>query len=281
MLTNAFPVEQKTIITVHVVKEDTMPGCARHENVCGRCDVPLDFEFTMAFQPLVNIDEGRVYGYEALVRGSGGESAGSVLARVDDANLYRFDQACRVKAIEMAHDLGAEGMLSINFLPNAVYEPQACIQATLAAARRVGWPTSQLCFEITESENVGDRCHLQNIVTSYHEMGMKTALDDFGTGYANLDLLIDISPDVLKIDRQLVSDIQTAPRQQRILEHIITLARQLDITLIAEGVEKLEEARWLYRHGIARQQGYWFARPAAGQLPICPESRFALVRGEH
>ncbi|OLO04727.1 MULTISPECIES: EAL domain-containing protein [Salinicola] len=258
-----------------------MPGCARHHNVCGRCDEPLNFDFTMAFQPLVDIEESRVYGYEALVRGTQGESAASVLARVDGSNLYRFDQACRVKAIEMAHELSAEGLLSINFLPNAVYEPQACIQATLAAANRVGWPVSRLCFEITETESVKDRHHLQNIVASYQAMGMKTALDDFGTGHANLDLLIDITPDVLKIDRQLVSGIHSAPRQQWILGHIITLARQLDISLVAEGVETIEEARWLYRHGIARQQGYWFARPVAEQLPACPDSRFALVRGEH
>lgn len=257
-----------------------MPGCARHENLCGRCDAPLGFDFTMAFQPLVDIAEGHVYGYEALVRGPGGESAASILARVDATTLYRFDQACRVKAIELAHQLGADGMLSINFLPNAVYEPQACIEATLTAAEGVGWPVSRLCFEITESESVTDRRHLQNIVDSYRAMGMKTALDDFGTGHANLDLLIDISPDVLKIDRQLISHIQTAPRQQRIVEHIVTLAHQLDIMLIAEGVETIEEARWLYQNGIARQQGYWFARPVAGQLPTCPDSRFALARDE-
>lgn len=258
-----------------------MPGCARHDTFCGRCDQPLDFDFTMAFQPLVDLAQGRIYGYEALVRGINGESAASVLSRVGAKTLYRFDQACRVKAIELAQQLGAEGTLSINFLPNAVYEPEACIQATLAAADRVGWPVSRLCFEITETESVKDRRHLQNIVDSYRAMGLMTALDDFGTGHANLDLLIDISPDVLKLDRQLISHIQEAPRQQRIVSHIVSLARQLDITLVAEGVETREEARWLYQHGIAKQQGYWFARPIAAQLPVCPDSRLALVRDEH
>lgn len=258
-----------------------MPGCARHDNVCGRCDAPLDFDFTMAFQPLVDIDEGRVYGYEALVRGPEGESAAAVLAKVDDRTRYRFDQACRVKAIEIAHRLNARGVLSINFLPNAVYEPEACIQATLAAAERVGWPVSRLCFEIVESESVTDRRHLQNIVASYRAMGMKTALDDFGTGYANLDLLAEISPDMLKIDRQLISDIDASPRKQIVIRHLVDLARHLDIKLVAEGIETLEEARWLYRHGIARQQGYWFARPAAERLPVCPDSRFALVKGRY
>lgn len=258
-----------------------MPGCASHENVCGRCDQPLDFDFTMAFQPLVDIDMGRVYGYEALVRGTNGESALSVLSRVDDTTLYRFDQACRVRAIEMADRLGADALLSINFLPNAVYEPQACIQATLATAERVGWPIERLCFEITETESVLDRRHLQNIVSSYHAMGLKVALDDFGTGHANLDLLVDISPDILKLDRQLISGIHQSPRQQVMVDQIVTLAERLNTSLVAEGIETVEEARWLYRRGIVRQQGYWYARPATEQLPECPETRFALVRGEH
>ncbi|WP_110666547.1 EAL domain-containing protein [Salinicola halophilus] len=258
-----------------------MSGCARHDNVCGRCDKPLDFDFTMAFQPLVDVASDRIYGYEALVRGTAGESAFSVLSRVDETTLYRFDQACRVRAIEMADGLGANALLSINFLPNAVYEPQACIQATLETAERVGWPTDRLCFEITETESVRDRRHLKNIVESYRAMGLQVALDDFGTGHANLDLLIDISPDVLKLDRQLISGIPQSPRQQIIVDQIISLAERLEIKLVAEGVETLEEARWLYRRGITRQQGYWYARPITEQLPCCPDGRFALVRGEH
>ncbi|WP_110686459.1 EAL domain-containing protein [Salinicola aestuarinus] len=258
-----------------------MSGCARHDSVCGRCDRPLEFDFTMAFQPLVDIDQDRIYGYEALVRGTAGESAFSVLSRLDETTLYRFDQACRVRAIEIADSLGADSVLSINFLPNAVYEPQACIQATLETAKRVGWPLERLCFEIVETESVRDRRHLKNIVESYRAMGLSVALDDFGTGHANLNLLIDIAPDILKLDRQLISDIPQSPRQQIIIDQIITLAERLDISLIAEGVETLEEARWLYRRGIVRQQGYWYARPVAEQLPGCADGQFALVRGEH
>ncbi|GHB21948.1 EAL domain-containing protein [Salinicola rhizosphaerae] len=258
-----------------------MPGCARYEGRCVRCESPLAFDFTMAFQPLVDVSLGKVYGFEALVRGPKGESAESVLNQVDDKSLYRFDQACRVRAIEMAEHLGIEGMLSINFLPNAVYEPEACIQATLATAERVGWPVDRLCFEIIETESVRDRRHLQNIVDTYRAMGLKTAVDDFGTGHANLDLLIDILPDVLKLDRQLISHIDESSRQQIIVDQLIVLAAQLDITLIAEGVERLEEARWLYRRGITRQQGYWFARPATGALPRCSDTSLALVRGVH
>ena len=108
----------------------------------------LGFAFSYAFQPIVDLRDGSIYAHEALIRGPNGESAGSVLAQVNDHNRYRFDQACRVKAIKDAVRLGladlAQTRLSINFLPNAVYRPEACIRTTLAAARSQGclWSAS-------------------------------------------------------------------------------------------------------------------------------------------
>lgn len=243
-----------------------MSQCARVNGSCNRCEGELPFEFTMAFQPIVDISTASVVIYEALVRGPQGESAWSVISQVTDELLYRFDQACRVKAIEMASALGMQTDLSINFLPNAVYEPEACIQATLEVSKRVGWPTHRLIFEITETERVRDRQHLCNIIDAYRSMGFKTALDDFGNGYANLDLLTDLAPDKLKIDRELIMHCDTDIRRQAILNAIILLAQELHTTLIAEGVETRAEALWLARAGIVRQQGFYFARPAVNSL---------------
>lgn len=244
-----------------------MTGCARNAHTCARCDGELPFEFTMAFQPIVDLDRGGVYAYEALVRGTAGESAFDILSRVDETLLYRFDQACRVRALRLAHTLGLAGSISINFLPNAVYEPKACIQATLEVAGELGWPLERICFEISETEYVTDRRHLQRIVDAYKAMGFKTALDDFGTGYANLDLLLDFLPDVVKLDRQLITGVDASPRRQAIVESTAALCRRLGVDVIAEGVETLAEARWLYRSGIVRHQGYLYARPAVEQLP--------------
>lgn len=254
-----------------------MTHCARVEGHCGRCDTPLPFDFTMAFQPIVDVELGRVIAFEALVRGTRGESAGQILAQVDDKLLYRFDQACRVKAIELASQLNMQEKLSINFLPNAVYEPTACIQATLEAARRVAWPPERINFEIVESEAVSDRDHLRHIVDSYREMGFSTALDDFGTGHANLDLLTEMHLDTLKLDRQLIMLIDSDPRRQAMVCAMIAMAAELDCQLIAEGVETLAEARWLKHAGIARQQGYFFARPGLESLPEVPAARFAEI----
>jgi hypothetical protein len=87
-----------------------------------------------------------IWEYEALVRGKNGKGAGHVLSAVNETNRYKFDQACRVKAIELA---GAgmpsvSAKLSINFMPNAVYEPSACIRASLASARRVNFDPARL-----------------------------------------------------------------------------------------------------------------------------------------
>ncbi|MEA3252656.1 MAG: EAL domain-containing protein [Pseudomonadota bacterium] len=228
----------------------------------------------MAFQPIVDVERGQVVAFEALVRGTRGESAGQILGQVDEKLLYRFDQACRVKAIELASRLGMREKLSINFLPNAVYEPAACIQATLDAARRVDWPIERINFEIVESEAVSDRAHLKRIVDSYREMGFSTALDDFGAGHSNLDLLTEMRLDTLKLDRQLIMQIDRDPRRQAMVRAVVAMAAELDCQLIAEGIETLAEARWLKRAGVVRQQGYFFARPELEALPVVPAARF-------
>ncbi|MBW6391374.1 EAL domain-containing protein [Billgrantia antri] len=243
-----------------------MPRCAEKEGHCERCEGPLPFAFTMAFQPIVDLASARIATYEALVRGPAGESAASILAQVTPRLLYRFDQACRIRAIELASRLGMRETLSINFLPNAVYEPMACIQATLAISEQVGWPLQRLIFEVTESERVQDQQHLRSIIEAYRKTGFLTALDDFGNGFANLDLLVELHPDRLKIDRTLVMNCDSDTRRQAILRAIVNLAGELDIGLVAEGVETQAEALWLARSGIFQQQGFFYARPGLESL---------------
>jgi len=135
---------------------------------CGACRAgKFPIELGMAYQPIVSVSERRAFAYEALVRGADGASAATVLSRVDDTNLYAFDQACRTEAIENAANLEmAErgALLSINFLPNAVYRPEVCIRATLAAAERASFPLSNIIFEFTESERMTDIEHVKSII---------------------------------------------------------------------------------------------------------------------
>lgn len=230
----------------------------------------LDFGFSMAFQPIFDAVDHRVWGYEALVRGLSGEGAFDVLSRVSPDQKYRFDQDCRVKAIELASRLfpaGEDVKLSINFMPNAVYEPVACLRATLLTAKRCDFPTTNIMFEFTEDEEVTDPAHLTNIITEYRKHGFMTAIDDFGAGHAGLGLLVDFQPDLIKIDMKLVRDIDSSPVRQAIAAGIIGIAADLGIAVLAEGIETEAEFSVLKTLGIRLFQGYWFAKPAFEALP--------------
>lgn len=150
------------------------------EKICQSCteENSLDFDFTMAFQPIINCSNETVYGYEALVRGINNESAYSVISRVNDKNRYLFDQLCRVKAISLASKLNITSMLSINFLPNAIYVPERCIRTTFEAAKQYDFPSERIMFEFTEVEKMDDTEHVKRIVDYYQSLGFKTAVDD-------------------------------------------------------------------------------------------------------
>ncbi|GAB4257349.1 MAG: EAL domain-containing protein [Methylomicrobium sp.] len=232
-------------------------GCAECAGGAG-----LPFDFTMAFQPIVNTATRSIYAYEALVRGHGNEPAGKVFEHVNDENCYRFDQSCRTKAIKLAADLGIDAHLSINFMPNAVYKPELCIRTTLEAARVYGVPVERIIFEITEGEQVKDHAHLLDIVRYYQSQGFKTAIDDFGAGYSGLNLLAEIQTDIIKLDMALIRNIDQNRPRQAIVKAILQLCRDLSIEPIAEGVETARELDVLQSLGIELFQGYYFAKPA-------------------
>ena len=235
---------------------------------CALCrdEVPLGFEFTMAFQPIVDMRDRSVYAYESLIRGVDGSSAASILDQVTDRNRYTFDQACRVTAVEMASRLGVTCYLSINFLPNAVYQASTCIRATLMAAERCNFPTDRLIFEITENERP-DQAHLKHIVVEYKRQGFKTAFDDFGAGYAGLNLLSEFQPDIIKLDMALVRDIDHDPIRQAIVLGLLDICRALRIEVIAEGIEQIGELQMLQSMGLHLFQGFLFAHPGFEELP--------------
>ncbi len=227
---------------------------------------PLGFDFSFAFQPIVRASTGQVISYEALARGTSGEPFRDVWRNVNERNLYRFDQACRVKAIKLASELKLGSGLNINFTPNAVYKPELCIRTTLQAAREFDFPIERIHFEVTEGEQVLDRKHLINIISAYRNLGFGTMIDDFGAGFAGLNLLAEFQPNCIKIDRDLITNIFESKARQAIVRGIIVTCAELGIDVLAEGVELQAEYEWLRDHGIDLFQGYYFARPAFEEL---------------
>jgi EAL domain-containing protein (putative c-di-GMP-specific phosphodiesterase class I) len=245
------------------------PISLTHPNAgCDGCRTgsELNFDFAFAYQPIVDLRDRSVFAHEALVRGSNGEGALSILSQVDAQNRYRFDQRCRIQAIAGAARLGMRERLSINFLPNAVYRPELCIRSTLEAAKEHNFPLSQLIFETVESEHLDNNRHLTNILREYREFGFKTAIDDFGAGYSGLTLLADFQPDLIKLDMALIRDIHQDRVRQAIVRGVVTICAELGVTVIAEGIEVAGERDFLTDCGIFLMQGYLFAKPAFNAL---------------
>lgn len=237
--------------------------------VCTQCTNKngLGFDFTMAFQPIVNCQTHSIFGYEALVRGLNNESAYSIISQVNDDNRYIFDQLCRVKAIALASKLNIKEMLSINFLPNAIYQPERCIRTTLAAAKEYGFSVDKIMFEFTEVEKLEDNKHIQRVVEYYKMLGFKTATDDFGSGYSGLNLLADFQTDIIKLDMELIRNIHNDKVRQSIVANCLNMFAELNITPLAEGIETVDEFVWLRDAGVELMQGYFFARPGFESLP--------------
>jgi len=236
-----------------------------------------DLAISTAFQPIVDVTQREIFAYEALVRGPAGEPASWVFAQVTSTGQHHFDQQCRVRSIENAARLNLQTRLSINFMPNAVYEPHNCIKATLRAARNTGFALDRLIFEVTENEKVIDHPHLQRIIKAYRGFGFTTALDDYGAGHANAHQLLAVRPDILKLDIQVVRTVDEDPWRQALIRSYVDFARVTGTLVVAEGVETLQEARALYQLGVTHMQGYYFARPGFESLPQVPDVLFRAV----
>lgn len=224
--------------------------------------------FSMAFQPIVDITTGDVFSHEALVRGPDGEGAHSILSQLTASNRYAFDQKIRARAVKLAAELGLieqDANLSINFFPNAVYEPSACIRQTLIVARRTGFPLERIIFEFTEDEDL-DVSHVVDILETYRSIGFMTAIDDFGAGQAGLSLLSRFQPDLVKIDMRLVRNIDAEPARRVVLKHVLSMLDEFAIRPVCEGVETRGELSALRDLGVELVQGYLIARPAFERL---------------
>jgi EAL domain-containing protein (putative c-di-GMP-specific phosphodiesterase class I) len=220
-----------------------------------------DFEFSFAFQPIVNATTHQVISFEALVRGPGGEPSADVFARVHRSNLFRFDQTCRLKALQLASRLNLQTQLNINLFPKSIYLTGLNIRTTLEASLEYGIPIENIVFEVSEGGKLSDYRRMFNIFRSNQAFGFRTAFDDFGSGYSGLRQLLEYQPNYIKLARNLIADIHADCVKQAIVQAMVQVCRQLSIEIMAEGIEKAEEYRWLRQAGVNLFQGYYFARP--------------------
>ncbi len=232
-------------------------------------EIMREDRLTIHFQPIVSAaNPEKVFAYECLLRGIDEEgglvSPGAMYGAAREADLlFNLDRAARTKAIEEASRSGLEQNVFINFNPTSIYDPAYCLRSTMGAIKHSDLSPERIVFEVTESEEIRDDKHLKRILDFYREGGFKVALDDLGVGYSSLNLLASLRPDFVKLDVGLVRDVDRDPYRTAIAAKLLDLAKDLGVTVVAEGVETEEQWRWLVAHGADLAQGFFFARPAS------------------
>ena len=220
------------------------------------------------YHPIVDAeDPDAIHAHECLMRGVESDGGlvppGRVLDAADEEGLlFHLDRACRINAIKGFAAQGVGGKAFINFNPVSVYNPLACLQSTVAAARSVGLTPDRIVFELIERNHVPDEAHLMRIVDFYRAAGYGVALDDVGAGYSGLNLLSSLKPDYIKLDMHLIRDVDRDPIKQRIVAQMLEMARGLGIRSVVEGVETEAEYEFARAEGADFVQGFLFARPA-------------------
>jgi EAL domain-containing protein (putative c-di-GMP-specific phosphodiesterase class I) len=224
--------------------------------------------FAIAYQPIVNVPARRVAAYEALVRGQQGISYPQLVADMDIDTLRYFHHKAAEETIRRAVELGLaerKASLTINLLPDR--HPEALNARFIrGVARHYGLPLDRIILELTEDHHLGLK-QLQELLEENRNAGFASAMDDFGAGYSGLTSLVEARPEVLKLDRELIRNIDCSEPRQRIVAAFVRVCTSLRMTLVAEGVETLAECRRLRQCGIKYMQGYFFSRPVVNALP--------------
>lgn len=226
-------------------------------------------------QPIVHLRGGEIYGYEALVRASGQAGligAGALLQAASAHGQARaFDAQARRGAIRQVYpQLAPRQVLFINFAPGVVYNPDVCLQTTFQTCREVGADFSRLLFEVTESEAFPDLGLLRRILERYRAEGAQVALDDLGAGHTSLTYLAELRPDVVKLDRALISGLHADDRRTPLVLALIEYAHDLGIRVVAEGIETETELGMVRDLGADYAQGYFLGRPAPTPAGVAP-----------
>ena len=225
------------------------------------------WDFSFAYQPIVDTRTGAAYSHEALVRGRNNEPAYQVLRRYPGDRMAAFDAACRAKAIETAARIGIQTHLNLNFLPSAAFSDSTGLNSTIEAANLHSFPLDRIIVEATEGEAISDHAKFAKIVNEYRRAGMQFAIDDFGAGYSGLNLLSEFQPDMVKLDMGLVRGIESHGPRQAIVRAIAQVCVDLGIDFVVEGVETVDEFSWFNALGVHLYQGYLFAKPMFEATP--------------
>lgn len=231
-------------------------------------------EFSLVYQPQIDIRTGIPVGAEALLRWDNDEmkavspavyiAAAEENGLIDEIGFWVLRRACRQTAAWIHSGL-ISFPVSVNVSAKQ-FMGRSFVQRVSKILEETGLDPGFLELELTESMLIEDVEQVSTLLNELKKIGVFLAIDDFGTGYSSLGYLKNFPIDKLKIDRIFVSDVDTVPADRQIAAAIVGLGKAMGLTIIAEGVERSSQANILEELGCTQVQGYYYSRPLYAQV---------------
>lgn len=244
---------------------------ARLEMEAGLRDAMRNNEFSLCYQPVVDIKSGKTVSVEALLRWQhsdlGHLTAASFVPVAEETGLIvpigEWIIECARKQNEIWHEKGITDIpIALNVSAKQLQQPEFAQQMFALADR---YDHVSLAIEVTESELIRNVQSTIELLRQFKSRGISIYVDDFGTGYSSLSYLQQLPIDVVKIDRSFIQDLSTNPRTRAMVQAIITMAHGLGLRVVAEGVEQAAELQILKEMNCDAVQGFYFGQPASGE----------------
>lgn len=221
-------------------------------------------DFFPYFQPIIEVASGRISSYEALARSRNNRgvilSAGALFSdpQISDLNKRRLDQQLRRQALAQAHALPANTRMTLNISPQWIDTlEEGGVIPTLEMIAQAGVDPRRIVIELTELS--GDIKRILAVVQRYRQAGLQIAIDDFGAGFSQLDRVIALEPDIIKLDMQLFKQAFKGGIAEQVVESLVELSTKTGARIVCEGVETAEEFHFGLKCGAGYMQGYLFA----------------------
>ena len=234
-------------------------SAARHEAARQRVEQVLQRRAVdVALQPVIDLTTGRITGTEALARFADGRPPDIWLAEaVETGQGLAMDRLAFTTAVRQLKRLPTACYLSVNATPELIVHGRL---TELINEQRV--PVERLVIELTEHVKIASYNDLQVGLAQLRERGVRLAVDDTGAGYASFNHVLQLKPDIIKIDRSLIANVNADPARRSLITALVLLALDLNATVVAEGVETMAELSTLGSLGVDCAQGYLLARPS-------------------
>ncbi len=236
----------------------------------------IERSISSVFQPIVDMQSLDIIGYEALSRGPSGtefENPLLLFTLAEDFGLsFELDSLCRKKAFESIRGLGTDKKIFVNTLAMTIHDPEFRGKYLEELLADIKIKPENVIFEINEKMAIDNYDLFRSALKDYSDIGIIHANDDIGAGYSDLERIMELNPGFMKIDISLVREVDKSYIKKQLIKAMVTLAKNLDSRVIAEGIETKEEYQALRSIGVNYGQGFLFGRPSPTLEPA--DTRF-------